>query len=191
MSRTRTFIAVEVSDLVRSRAADLISRLRSSDVHVSWVAPANMHITLKFLGDQPDDAVAAICQAVRTGAADVPAFDFQCRSAGAFPSVERPRTLWLGVEDGLAEFRALQAAIDGALAKQRFSKDRQLFRPHLTLGRVRSAGPSLQQLADVLRTLHDFDGGTTEVDEVTVFSSELTRSGPTYEVLARAPLDAS
>jgi 2'-5' RNA ligase len=191
MSRTRTFIAVEVSDLVRSRAADLMSRLRSSDVKVSWVAPANMHITLKFLGDQPDDAVAAICQAVRTGAAGVPSFDFRCRAAGAFPSVERPRTLWLGVADGLAEFQALHAAIDGALAKQRFSKDRQQFRPHLTLGRVRSAGPPLQQLANVLRTLHDFDGGTTEVDEVTVFSSELTRSGATYEVLARAPLAAS
>ncbi len=188
MSMTRTFIAVEVSDLVRSRAADLISRLRTSDVKVSWVAPANMHITLKFLGDQPDEAVAAICRAVQTGAASVPAFEFRCQTAGAFPSVARPRTLWLGVTDGLAQFQALHAAIDGALAKQRFPKDRQQFRPHLTLGRVRSAGPQLQQLAEALQTLHDFDGGFTTVDEVTVFSSELSPAGPTHEVLARAPL---
>ena len=69
------------------------------------------------------------------------------------------------------------------LAKQRFPKDRQQFRPHLTLGRVRSAGPQLQQLADALQALHDFDGGFTTVDEVTVFSSELSPAGPTHEVL--------
>ena len=51
MSMTRTFIAVEVSEAVRARAAELISRLRG-ETKVSWVAPANMHITLKFLGDQ-------------------------------------------------------------------------------------------------------------------------------------------
>ena len=173
MSMTRTFIAVEVSDLVRSRAADLISRLRASDVKVSWVAPANMHITLKFLGDQPDEAVAAICQAVRTGRPACRPSSSAARRPVPFPASQRPRTLWLGVTDGLAQFQALHAAIDGALAKQRFPKDRQQFRPHLTLGRVRSAGPSLQQLAEALQTLHDFDGGLTTVDEVTVFSSEL------------------
>jgi 2'-5' RNA ligase len=187
MSMTRTFVAVEVSQAVRSRAAELISCLRG-ETKVSWVAPANMHITLKFLGDQTDEAVAAICQAVQEGAASVAPFEFHCQGAGAFPGIERPRTLWLGVAEGLDPFRTLHAAVDAALARQRFPKDWQLFRPHLTIGRVRSSGPQLRQLADALRACQDFDGGPTAVDEVTVFASELASSGPTYEVLTRAPL---
>ncbi len=183
----RTFIAVEVSEAVRSRAAELISCLRG-ETKVSWVAPANMHITLKFLGDQPDEAVAAICQAVQEGAAAVDPFEFYCQGAGAFPGIQRPRTLWLGVTEGCDDFRTLHAAVDAALARRRFPKDWQLFRPHLTIGRVRSSGPQVRQLSDALCVYQDFDGGPTAVDEVMVFASQLAPSGPTYEVLARAPL---
>lgn len=189
MSRTRTFVAVDASDGVRSRAAQLITHLRS-EVKVSWVAPANMHITLKFLGDQTDDAVAAICQAVREGAAAVDPFEFTCQGAGAFPDIRRPRTLWVGVTEGLEEFRRLHAAVDAALARQRFPQDRQQFRPHLTIGRVRAAGPQTQSLGEALNAYQDFDAGSTVVDEVIVYASELAPSGPTYEVLARAPLGA-
>jgi 2'-5' RNA ligase len=189
MSMTRTFVAVEVSEGVRAQAVELISRLRrASDAKISWVAPANMHMTLKFLGDQSDEDVAAICQAVQEGAASVEPFEFYCRGAGAFPDIQRPRTLWLGVSEGLEGFRTLHAAIDAALAKRRFPKDRQQFRPHLTIGRVRSGGPQLQALSEVLGACEDFDAGPTTVDEVTVFSSELTPAGPQYEVLAQAPL---
>ncbi len=189
MSSTRTFVAVEVSDGVRSRAVDLIGRLRrASDAKVSWVAPASMHMTLKFLGDQSDEDVAVICQAVREGAARVEPFEFYCRGAGAFPDAHRPRTLWLGVTEGLDCLRKLHAAIDAALVARRFSKDRQSYRPHLTIGRVRSAGPQVQLLAEALRSCQDFDAGPTAVDEVTVFASTLTPSGPKYDVLALAPL---
>ena len=184
---TRTFLAIEVSEGVRSRAAELIGCLRG-ETKVSWVAPANMHITLKFLGDQSDEAVAAICQAVREGAASVDPFEFYCQGAGAFPDLQRPRTLWLGVTEGLDEFRKLHAAIDASLARRRFPKDRQQFRPHLTIGRVRASGPQVRQLAEALHAYENFDGGPTAVDEVLVFASELAPSGPTYEVLARAPL---
>ena len=83
--------------------------------------------------------MAAICQAVQEGAASVDPFEFYCQGAGAFPGIQRPRTLWLGVTEGLDGFRTLHAAVDAALAKRRFPKDRQLFRPHLTIGRVRSS----------------------------------------------------
>jgi 2'-5' RNA ligase len=188
MSRTRTFVAVETSGEVQSRAAELIRRLRVVDAKVSWVLPANMHITLKFLGDQPDDAVAEICQAVQEGAAGVAPFEFLCRGAGAFPDLRRPRTLWLGVQGGLDEFVELHTAIDAALARRRFPKDRRGFRPHLTLGRVRQVGSDGEQMVRLLQEHEQFEGGVTAVDEVVVFASELTRSGPQYEVLARAPL---
>lgn len=184
----RTFVAVEVSESVRGNAAELVRRLKPSPVKVGWIAPTNMHITLKFLGEQTDEAVADICRAVREGAATVDPFEFSCAGAGAFPSIGRPRTLWLGVTEGLAELQQLHAAIDAALVRLRFPKDRQRFLPHLTIGRVREGGLGLRPLIEGLRALQDFVGGTTIVDEVTVFSSELTPTGPVYDVLATAPL---
>lgn len=184
----RTFVAVEVSESVRSQAAELVRRLKPNPVKIGWVEPANMHITLKFLGEQTDEAVADICRAVQEGAATVEPFEFRCVGAGAFPNLERPRTLWLGVTDGLAQLQGLHAAIDAALARLRFPRDRQRFLPHLTIGRVREGGVGLRSLADGLRNLQDFAGGTTVVDEVTVFSSQLRPSGPVYEVLATASL---
>jgi RNA 2',3'-cyclic 3'-phosphodiesterase len=189
MSMTRTFVAVEVSAGVRSQAAELIRRWRNaSQARISWVAPENMHITLKFLGDQADPDVAAICQAVQEGAAAVEPFEFACGGAGAFPDVARPRTLWLGVTAGVENFRKLHGAIDAALAIRRFPKDRQLFRPHLTLGRVRSAGSDASSLTEALRSCTDVEAGATVVDAVTVFSSQLSPAGPIYEVLTQAPL---
>lgn len=184
----RTFVAVEVSESVRGHAAELVRKLKPSPVKVGWVEPANMHITLKFLGEQTDEAVADICRAVQEGAATVEPFEFSCVGAGAFPSLERPRTLWLGVTDGLAQLQGLHAAVDAALARLRFPKDRQRFLPHLTIGRVREGGTGVRALVDGLRSLQDFEAGTTIVDEITVFSSELRPSGPVYEVLATAPL---
>ncbi len=184
----RTFVAVEVSESVRGQAVELVRRLKPCPVKVGWVEPAHMHITLKFLGEQTDEAVADICRAVREGAATVDPFEFGCVGAGAFPSLERPRTLWLGVTEGLAQLQGLHAAVDAALARLRFPRDRQRFLPHLTIGRVREGGAGLRALAEGLRKLQDFEGGTTIVDEVTVFSSELRPTGPVYDVLATAPL---
>ena len=189
MSSMRTFVAVEVSESVRSKAADLIERLRSSDAKVSWVARANMHITLKFLGDLTDDQVAAVCQAVQRAAKEVPAFEFACYGAGAFPNVERPRTVWVGITDGLAPFQTLHAAIDSALLQQGFPAERRGFRPHLTLGRVRSGGVGLHALGQQIKEHADLTVGQSAVDEVLVLASHLRRSGAEYEVLATARLE--
>ncbi len=188
MKKTRTFVAVEIAPDVRSRITELITRLRSSDAKVNWVAPENLHLTLKFLGDQTDEEVATVCQAVQQAATTVPAFAFHCRGVGAFPNMERPRTLWMGVRDGTDALRQLQQAIDQQLARHRYPSERRGFQPHLTFGRVRSGGAAMGELAELLAKAQDMDGGVSIVDEVLVFASYLQRGGPQYEVLATAPL---
>jgi 2'-5' RNA ligase len=68
-----------------------------------------------------------------------------------------------------------------------FRGENRAFVPHLTLGRV-NRGDAGRMLAERLEKLSDFDGGVMGVDAVTVFASELGRDGPTYHVLANAPL---
>ena len=188
MSRTRTFIAVEVSDGVRGNAAELIEQLRQADAKVRWVTTDNMHVTLKFLGDQPDKRLGEICSAVQAAAQRVPAFHAQLQGAGAFPDAQRPRTVWLGVGQGLDEFRKLFNEVDHELGQIGIAKERRQYHPHLTIGRVRHGGPGQQQLATLIQDHEHFDAGGTIVSEVIVFGSVLEREGPIYTVLARAPL---
>jgi 2'-5' RNA ligase len=190
MPTIRTFIALEMPSDVRNRAADLINKLSAADANVRYVDTENMHLTLKFLGDVPENDIPAVCRAAAEAAKTVEPFQIELRGAGAFPDVSRPRTLWIGAGEGEEEMVALQAAIDSSLANLRFPREGRKFHPHLTLGRVKRSGPGLAELSELLQKNHKFNARKAQIDEAIVFSSELTKSGPIYTVLGRAPLGA-
>ena len=142
MPRLRTFIAVELSPRVITRAGDLIDHLRVAAAEVNWVRPQQMHLTLKFLGDVPDTETPDVCRVVSDVAASFEPFEITCRCAGAFPNLKSPKTLWIGIEDGANELKKLQAALDDALkAELGFAKEPRGFHPHLTIGRVKRELP--------------------------------------------------
>lgn len=188
MPSIRTFIAVELADAVRRQAAHLTARLSQANVKVKWVPPENMHLTLKFLGDVPQEQTARVCQAVKEAVQDIPAFNAECVGAGAFPNPARPRTVWLGVRAGAEQLGRLHTAIDKRLAGLSFSREGRKYRPHLTIGRVRGGGQGTGELADLLRANADFVAGISPIGEVDTFASELTPQRSIYTVLGRAPL---
>lgn len=191
MHSFRTFIAFEVGNDVKARAADLIKRLKKAEAEVNWVPPQNMHITLKFLGDVPNVEIPDLCRHVAEAVADFKPFDIEFLSAGAFPQNDRPRTLWLGVaeDEGYEQLAALNEAIEERLHSQMgFARERRRFQPHLTIGRVNSTGAAQQALGEIVEQHVNFDGALSEVDEVLIFASYLEKSGPTYNVLGRAGL---
>ncbi|HEY3394587.1 MAG TPA: RNA 2',3'-cyclic phosphodiesterase [Lacipirellulaceae bacterium] len=185
----RTFIAVDASLEVRSAAVKLINRMgvTGAATGVKWVAPENLHWTLQFLGDVDERDIPEVCQAVAAAAAECAAFDIEVRGAGAFPSADRPRTLWLGAGQGSREMTVLHAAVERRLRKRGYRGEERRFVPHITLGRAGRKGQP-QSLASELAELRDYDAGSMLVDEVTVYSSQLGPDGPAYDVLARAPL---
>jgi RNA 2',3'-cyclic 3'-phosphodiesterase len=188
MAKTRTFIAVEAVDQVHASALTVIDRLRSATDNVKWVAPDNLHWTMQFLGDLDDVEMAEVCLRTVRAAKRHEGFTLEARSVGAFPSINKPRTLWLGAGEGREQFCALQADIESAIESLGFRAERRQFVPHLTLGRVGQGTHGGSILSERLAKLVDFDGGAMGVDAVTVYASELSREGPTYHVLARAPL---
>ena len=187
MKPLRTFIAVDASDDVRSRALDLIERLRQSQASVRWVAAANLHWTIKFLGDVEAEATAEVCQRVAGAVADLAPFRIEARGAGAFPKPDRPRTLWLGAGEGQSAMSDLARAVDDSLGPIGFRREARQFFPHLTLGRVRGAGQS-GSLAGAVGQNADFDAGSMDVHEVVVYSSHLEPGGPVHQPLGRATL---
>ena len=190
MNRTvRTFVAVEISSEIRTRAAQLMARLNTTSAKVRWVEPHNMHLTLKFLGDVDLLEIPELCQAVSDAVANLPPFEIEARGAGVFPDLHSPRTVWLGIGRGTDEMVELHAAVERGLTGLGFRRDQRRFRPHLTLGRVRGTGPGNRDLAERVAEQADFAGGVASVEAVVVFSSELGRDGPTHEALATAMLN--
>ena len=186
----RTFVAVETSGAVRQRAAELIEILAATAAKVSWAKPHNLHLTLKFLGDVRWNEIADVTRAVGQVAQSVEAFELEIRGAGAFPSPGRPRTLWLGTATGSEPLAALHAALEKTLKPLGFPKEHRRFTAHLTLGRVRDAGLGTSDLGPLIQQHADFSAGTFTVEELVVFSSELTPQGPIYEAIGRAELGA-
>ncbi len=184
---TRTFIAVELDSAIRSRAEELINLLRSVDADVKWVETQNLHITLQFLGEVPEQQIAAVCKAVEQGAAQVRPFDLEIGGAGAFPNSNRPRTLWIGANAGSQQMADLHDNVALELAELGYQDEDRRFQTHLTIGRTRS-GKNVLQLGQLLKQHADFNAGRMRVEKATVFSSKLQRGGPIYEVLGTARL---
>jgi 2'-5' RNA ligase len=191
MAKIRSFIAVETPPDVVGRTAQLAKRLAAADADVRWVASANLHWTVKFLGDVDPRDLADICRALHDAAQTVAPFRMNVAGAGAFPNVARPRTLWLGGGDGSDGLVRLAESVETAMTRIGFRREGRRYEPHLTIGRVRSGGPQIAALGELLRSHADFDGGTMEVDEVVLFSSDLRPEGPIYEALERAELTGS
>ncbi len=188
MQRVRAFIAIPIAPGVSSRAAEIMRRLRESNAAVNWVAPQNLHLTLKFLGETPIEESPEICEAVRKAVADAPPFDVSFHGLGAFPSVEKPRTIWLGLSEGEAEVCELAQRIDDELAKLGYARETRRLSPHLTIGRIRESIPSDHPLLDALVKHADFDANVMGVDEVVVYASFLDKKGPIHDALGTVEL---
>ncbi len=141
-----------------------------------------MHLTLKFLGDVDARDVGAVDATVNRVAGAAQPARGRLRDLGSFPHLRRPRVLWIGVQTDDEALVALHDALQSELAALGFPRDARGFRPHVTIGRVRSN----RRLPDLLRTFEkhrDFDAGTFRIDAVTLFESELRRDGARHHAL--------
>jgi 2'-5' RNA ligase len=176
---------VLLPDELRQRLATATERLRPHAADVTWVTPANLHVTLKFLGQVAESRVAVLTDALRAAVAGQRAFDVAVRGLGAFPSPTRPRVLWAGLEDATGGLTALGERVDACCGGLGFPRETRAFAAHVTLGRVRE--PRRQPaLGEALARPADF--GRLRVECVSLMRSELSPRGARYSELAAAPL---
>jgi 2'-5' RNA ligase len=147
-----------------------------------------MHVSLKFLGDTDETLIPDVCRRVAAAAEAHAPFQLSFTTVGAFPSIDRPRAVWMGAGEGVDEITKLQADIEESMLDLRIPRERRRFKPHLTLGRIREGGPRAAELTAILNKNASFDGKSCQVEQVLTFASYLEKSGPTYQILARAPL---
>lgn len=194
LETVRTFVAVPISAEVAA-ALDRIQRKlkRAGPDSVRWVDPAGVHLTIHFLGDVLTDRIAPIKEALGVVARNVPPFEFRVAHLGAFPNANRPRVVWVGVEDTTSWLALLHQAVNEALAKLGFQPEQRAFSPHLTLGRVRRSARAgeVRALGEVIAHTDIGILGTVTVETLILFQSTLSRQGAVYEPLGIFELGAS
>lgn len=183
MAEVRTFVAIELPEEVRRQIEMVQAILKEAQAPVKWVEPKNVHITLKFIGEIPEERLEPLFQGVQSGLKGAGPFYLKLSGIGAFPNLKRPRVIWIGVNRGKEELVRLQQSVERNICAHGFPQEEREFSPHLTIGRVKS----LWGLADLVRRIKtvEFVSGDIIVEGVVVVRSDLTPQGPIYTTLKK------
>ncbi len=188
----RLFIAIELSPEVKQALGHLQADLKRQlpPKVVRWTNPTSIHLTLKFLGDTPEDKAQAVGQGMQVAAASFEPFELHVAGFGCFPNPRHARVLWVGVPDLPKPLAGLQRAIDLQMARLDYARETRPFSAHLTLGRVndRISAAERQALTGLLDRTKIGALGIVPVQEVILFKSDLQPGGAVYTALARAKL---
>jgi 2'-5' RNA ligase len=193
--KVRAFIAVELPANLKRELSRLQERVKQNCNYcpAKWVAAANMHLTLSFLGDVAQPRLDDIKTAMAAASAGAKPFELRLDGLGAFPNLERPRVVWAGLSGDTGRLIRLQQRLEELLEKLGFSREQRLFSPHLTLARVRDEASSSDK-----RRLGQAIGSTAcdaacsfPVESLHLIKSWLTPAGPIYTTLFSAGLGYS
>ncbi|PJF22557.1 MAG: RNA 2',3'-cyclic phosphodiesterase [Phototrophicales bacterium] len=178
----RLFTAVPIPQPIQ----DLLHKLYTNIPTARWVDMANLHLTLKFIGEVDDTQASGINTMLRT--VQSPAFDLQLKGIGVFPQSKRkpPRVLWVGISKS-PELFTLQKKVEAALATLGILPEDRPFSPHLTLARFKTQKP-LMEVERLLTRHADFQLPPFRVTHFQLIQSQLTPQGARYTLLAQYPL---
>lgn len=182
MDAIRTFIAIDIPPWVKTQIAGIQNRLRSLDLNASWVGRENMHMTLKFLGDIDPKLAPAIKETLTEVLDPMPKFSVCLGGLGVFPRPERPRVVWVALQDSSGALKTLWEKTGDALSILKFPKETREFSPHLTLGRIKSS-KGKELLKEALQTASATDPVSFEIASVKLYQSRLTPKGSIYTAL--------
>jgi 2'-5' RNA ligase len=184
----RAFVAVTLPTEIRTFLEDLAHRLKRSGADVRWTRPQSIHLTLKFFGEVSRDSIPELSRALESVLETRAACHVTVSGAGVFPSGKRPRVVWAGVKDPANALGEIVSALEDAVAPLGFPPEKRVFRPHLTLGRVKSGRGS----RDLMRAVHhlaDYEGPPFWTRHIALYQSILAPSGAEYRPLAEFSLE--
>jgi RNA 2',3'-cyclic 3'-phosphodiesterase len=182
----RLFIAADIDEVTRLQLAAAQHALQSVLNHarvppkVSWVKPAVAHVTLRFIGETPEESLTLIQTAL--AAVTFPPFDATWGTVGTFGGRRQPRVLHVGLTAGSEPFVRLAQQTNERLDPVIGGGASRPFTPHLTLGRVRAQGTGVNW-AQALQEVH-LSPTVTRVDHVTLYRSHLSSKGATYTAVS-------
>ena len=193
----RLFIALDLDDTIRAKIIRFMDGVRGFAPEARWVRPESLHVTLKFVGQWPDDKLAEMQRSLQNIRSE--RFEFTVGDYGFFPTAKAPRVFWIGIHAG-PQLSALASAIDIQTASLGVAREEHPFSPHLTLAR-RAGGSgaprknkddrpnrAFARLQETLTSMSKLDFGTMTSRQFFLYKSELSPRGSRYTKLFDFPL---
>ncbi|MBI4674307.1 MAG: RNA 2',3'-cyclic phosphodiesterase [Chloroflexi bacterium] len=193
MEQLRLFIAIELDDALRGalkraqkQIEDECNRVLVAKNGVRWVAPENIHLTLKFLGNAKRAQIPTLQNVLERAAQSTAPFELYARGVGCFPNAHRPNNVWVGLEGDVERAALLTQRIEAECAAVGFAREARGFTPHLTLGRVKRDASNSERaaLGAMIKNKPPESYGVIHARAVYLIASDLRPSGPVYTVLA-------
>jgi len=178
----RAFIAIDLPEEIHVALSRQQAEFRAVSPDARWTR--GIHLTLKFLGEIPDDKARAVTEALLACAA-IPRFSVEVRGFGFFPDSRRPKVFWAAVK-APPDLLRLAEEVEGAMEKLGFGREQRAYSPHLTLARFKIPKPQ-PALKALVEQLSEKNLGQFEVSEFFLFESRLNPHGAEYRKVARFP----
>ena len=179
----RLFIAIDlplsIVDYVNSTVQTI--KLRGLN-HIRWVKTENLHITLKFLGNTPEELVESVISDIETSCRSIKPFKLQVQNLGVFPNIDSPRVLWMGIRGNINPILHIKNKLDKRLQIHGFSPENRSFSPHLTIGRINKGltEEDVSVLARCITEIAQCPPAYGEVRSLDLVESHLTKEGSIY-----------
>jgi 2'-5' RNA ligase len=183
----RVFCALTLDEAAEAAVKKTIAGPKAALDSFRWTPAQNWHVTLKFFGDLHPSAVDDLGQAMTQAAASI--IPIQFKSMGAFPNLQRPRVLWVGVNDLNGDLGALQERFEECCVRLSFERERREYRPHLTVARPKRSGAA--PAVRTLEPLWDLPAHSAVLSRLVLFSSEINQGGRVYRPLREVILQGN
>lgn len=182
--KIRAFISTDIG--AKPELVEIEEVLRHSYADLKLVAPENIHITLKFLGDTSEELLDSIAQAMQNSIEGLGPFKLKLSNMGAFPNLNYIKVIWVGMANP-EPFITIAKRLNQELSILDFKPDKRGFSPHLTLARVKTR-KRREELQKILKDYKTHEFGEVDVDCIRLKKSTLTREGPIYTTLKELKL---
>jgi 2'-5' RNA ligase len=179
----RAFIAVEIDSLAKQKISDLVSCLKKTGSDAKWITEDQMHLTLKFLGNIDKSEIQKISDALSDIADNFNSFKINFSEIGAFPNMNRPAVIWLGIDKGAGILKMLNEKIETALEKIGLRRENREFKPHLTLARIRSPKNMPNLIKLIKETSFNSGDNDSRINKLALFQSALNPKGAVHTII--------
>jgi len=181
----RAFIAIELPSNIKNAISKMQDKLKTSLPEVSWIAPVNLHLTLKFLGEISCEQLGNINQIIAETVKTITGFKIKLESLGVFPNEAFARIIWIGTDQAPRSLEQIVAQLETKLAKLGIPKEDRPFRAHITIGRIKHRlNPcDLEKVINQVKNDTLYENLEFNTRRITLFQSTLGKEGPAYTVL--------
>ncbi len=182
----RLFIALPLTKEIEEALGKIIFILKQKSGRVKWVAPKNIHLTVKFLGEVDENKLDEIKKAIQMVAKKYERVNCSLDAVGGFPNLSRPRVIWAGLAGEIENMEKIVNDIEEETFKLGFPKEEKRFKPHLTLGRIKESY-GLDDLVNYIKS-YRMEPMNFQMSTLVLFKSTLTPGGPIYDKLFESKL---